>query len=482
VLKKIYKGRFRTNVYDVGRRARRDIPIPTLFIAGAALLGLNIATSSMPVFVLPALAIGAALVWSARIEVLPLLLVMHLAPRDFFAEGAGLEPSSVFNESIIQYLKIWIILVACVRVIYGFCIRERALIQSDRRGIEVWIACLLLGFAASAWGKWSGFENWSRAARFAAASGLFFYGLIVAGKRGNFDAFSITIFSMAVCLIGLAASQLFAQHLLFLFVGPAVTLGLTYFRSRSLVMRTIGIIAIVVSVIFVVGQTFTFQLIVIVAACISLAWWSPLRRSLILLRSAFAILIMFPVVIVMWTLYANQRTQENVSSNNPLIERINDKMLMDRGPVWTAAYRQILDGPYFVVPSGRALILDGGRLVQVEGSSELTSEWTVGAHNVVLETYRNGGLVLGTLCIGLMAWHLRRIFKASQNFRTSGGSLAVGLFAVAIVGAATGDFPLDSNVSFCLWVTGGLCCGAQREERWVSSVERQGLSSRAALP
>ena len=52
-------------------------------------------------------------------------------------------------------------------------------------------------------------------------------------------------------------------------------------------------------------------------------------------------------------------TIETINKNENFQARVENKLFSDRLPFWFAAYLQILEGPYFIVPSGRPLSMPG---------------------------------------------------------------------------------------------------------------------------
>ena len=179
---------------------------------------------------------------------------------------------------------------------------------------------------------------------------------------------------------------------------------------------------------------------------------SPLIKSI---TSKGGFLIIFSVVFFTATvIYLGLNSEstitiETINKNENFQARVENKLFSDRLPFWFAAYLQILEGPYFIVPSGRPLSIPG-----IEG------EWVVGAHNTILEMLRINGLIAGSFILFIYFFALRNNLTVLVNSNEPiNRTFAASVLAVGIVGMSTGDFPADLTVGFWIWSIAGFCHG-----------------------
>ena len=121
------------------------------------------------------------------------------------------------------------------------------------------------------------------------------------------------------------------------------------------------------------------------------------------------------------------------------------KTFIDRLPFWVAAFEQILEGPYIFTPSGRPFYID----MVYYGKNY---EWTVGSHNVILETIRNSGFIVGGFILLVFFIAIRNntilIFNSKDKILKT---LSASMIITAVIGSTVGDFPADMIVGFFLW-------------------------------
>ena len=135
----------------------------------------------------------------------------------------------------------------------------------------------------------------------------------------------------------------------------------------------------------------------------------------------------------------------NASAN--ISDRVIYKFAADRMPLWSEAYRQILDGDFWFPTSGRTLEL-------IYFKEEV--EWGYGAHNTYLEILRNNGLFFGTILLGVMFSLLILTLKTKAKDSSGYSLFAHSLCITAGVGLLFGDFIFGGKVGPLFWASAGV--------------------------
>jgi hypothetical protein len=408
-----------------------------------------------PAIGVTAFAFTAFLVWRADLILMPSLLLISLAPRDFYETAFALNDIGIYEESSVQFLKIAAIAVAALRVLFGTLTGQSRLREGDRKLLMVWLLCLVPAIASSIWGHALGNENWTRSVRFTAAIGIFFYGILMARSAAE-SLLSVgkQLVIASTVLVGLANFGLFGSHILFFLVAICSSVGMHFVLKGQIMWKIAGGVSFGQGAMFAWQATFTFKAIFLLAAALyACQAFARSRRSM--LAVGFTALATAPLLLVLSIVKSDHGSGSGTSSAEQAsqVDRISAKITGDRGPLWSAAMDQIAGGPYLLAPSGRAILVPssvGGNL----------TEWTVGAHNTLLEVMRNVGPLVGLVCVALVLEQLRRGLVASSKLANSvAASFGAAAFAVGTVGISTGDYPLDSNVALWLWSIAGVVYG-----------------------
>lgn len=405
-------------------------------------------------FALLAYAVSFWLVWLAKAESMPLLFILYLAPRDFFEAGDWMSDGIIQTDANLQLLKVWVIGVAALRITWEFFDNPHYLSGYRKGWFVLWLIFMVPAALSTLWGHTEGYENWTRSMRFVATAATFFYGILLSQRsQGSLIGFARFLLFLSCGLVTAATFGWFAQHLLFFLVGMAASLGIYFFQHGTLVERLAATYLLLISGIFAYFNSLAiigiFSLSLVLALAIGVARLKPVWGKVITGAAVLAIPIL--VIIAISSAGTAAYIGPEYSTHGNLWERIGEKIAGDRGPIWIEAWHQIIAGPYLLAPSGRPLMV-----LDVTHASEI--EWLVGAHNTILETFRNGGILVGAFCIGFV---LMQLFRLRAVFVNHGGSLVgacgIAVFSIAVVGLTVGDFPLDHNIGLWIWAIAGFC-------------------------
>jgi len=330
--------------------------------------------------------------------------------------------------------------------------------------IFLWVAAFIPVLIGTYLGYQDNASNWTRPLRWMMIAGSYFYGhiLVKNWSRGDNSLIISILIPLTTIMLLLLNLNVYFSHHAFLFLGIGGAFSIYYIQKKFIKHKLLGIFLLYLSfshALDLVG-TFTQIGIVIFSLIFSfLATRRPLFSSKIKKRfikfigiNAIVGMLLFPIGVIIIGSQSNELlSASTLTYDEDFQGRVEAKILADRLIFWSGAMEQIIEGPHFIVPSGRPILLE---------TYGLPSEWDVGAHNVVLESLRIGGLFSGTiiLIIYLLALKSNLIVlrKASDPIIKC---LAASVLGVAIVGMASGDFPADMTVGPWIWILAGLCYG-----------------------
>lgn len=386
---------------------------------------------------------------------LPALLLFYSPPYAFTDAG----PSGL--EGIAGMSKVFVTLFLPVTVVTRYFIyKERNWPSPYRVFFILWLLALIPVGLGTYLGYETGNQNWTRGMRFLLLSGSIFYGLQLAQKDQSIvpkitQLFIVAAFFFLLLWIG----HIWGTHLLFLYTGVSTVAGIFLLRKNPhFYKKLIGLFFLGFSALLFIRGTFTMKGIVIVSLGLALALSFHKNNKLATAFSRYAGLACILAALV-FTVYTGTQSEilaeyvspvRGSSAQSTLETKFQRKIFLDRGPLWTAAIRQIADGPYLIITGGRPL----------QGSGVYGGGWFVGCHNTFLETLRLMG-ISGLVVIALVLWALKDVVKIPCKSQPDNYAkmLITIICGVAVVGLTTGDFPLDSNVGFWLWMPCGTLIG-----------------------
>lgn len=414
---------------------------------------------------------SAWLVYLCKPESLPALMILTLRSSDFCN---GFEGSSTFGgdgDSDMVLTRMVLTCFPCILV--GISLLSSAGVVALRRFrllYALWLVILPLALLSSWEGREAANMNWSRSIRFYLVIMAFPYGCMLAKswpRTGAFFAWFIAF--PAILLVGLFSVGQYACHFVFWAIALLLPAAIYALRTKRFILL-VPILVVMASFALNYSYFGTFTILLTLAlsgyfAAIVLP--SAKLRSILFGKKAFAVIV---CLMMCWIAFVITGDSGDglISGEGSFMEQLMAKIFADRGPLWREAYMQINDGPYFVVPSGRPMFVKFGQLER---------EWGVGCHNAVLESYRVGGLIIGTIIIGLALLWLGHVFTGLRiKVSPEVGLVASTSLAVGFAGLLTGDFVLDQFVAFWVWGLAGLSWGLMQREALdqVNQVHRQG--------
>jgi hypothetical protein len=130
------------------------------------------------------------------------------------------------------------------------------------------------------------------------------------------------------------------------------------------------------------------------------------------------------------------------------------KTFGDRGILWEGAWNQIASSKHYLPP----IFLESYEFYNVEGS--LMKDIEFGAHNVILELFRNLGILFGIFASVYYIWFLIHVGRVLKNRRLPPYilSLTAALFGIGLVFGLTGQLTVQITTSFVYACLLGVVC------------------------
>lgn len=478
-------------------RRRADLffgDIGLLLAVGALLFGFADPKAST----LMQMALAALFILLADARLIPALMALQFTVTDFQGGvAASMETQYERFEGMViiigglPFTVNYVLLLALlIRVLYDVLTKPQLL-----RGplawpfVLVWLATMLLAFNNSLLGRDMGNPSWSAPARITLSIGALWLGAVLARDRPLLlEVLRRRVAPFVTVVLGLAFCEAVVNRLTWLLVALGITLAVDAVSGAKLVrkkpVRALLLLFLAVAIGFGLratpamlelarqrGGSFAATLTTMLVPLLTggLAWLSRPRsggsagrgrsgRSVIatttLLYLSFCA---FPFVIAALTFNAdieNRGREQNIT----LRERIVYKLFFERAAIWRGAIDQISQPPYIVVPSGREgyLITNAGR----------SGKFMVGAHNMVLESLRSGGLLGGVVILGffyacVVAAAVACLVRADAVGRILGPAVIAVIVGTGVSGASV----LDPTLGFFTLLFAGVCMFGNLDSR-----------------
>lgn len=440
---------------------------------GILLLIISIITDE--IFHLLGVFVSFYFIWKAKIEHIIGLFLLYFLKSNFFSPSLQIISNNIngdldFIESsagfVIGGFPLNVATLSCafisLRVFYEilFCpITFKNKVPNYL--LYLWLISFIPALIAFVWSYQLGNPNWTRGLRFLMISGSYFYGFIFVKNLKNNDKEHVLkiFFPFITLMIVLTYINVFWSHLSFLFVGFAGAFSFYYYFKRGVYNKFTGLL--LVFLILSIGFTSTLTLfsIAFLSCFFSFIINKPKRRHIYnkIINGSSKYMIPLSIIFTFSIAYLGYYFDLSLLADPNLETNFSDrfifKTLADRLPFWFAALEQIIEGPYFYVPSGRPFYINS----LYYGAN---FEWIVGAHNVYLETLRNTGLIVGSVIILICLTAIKNNFKVLKySSNKTLQSLSIIVITVGLVGMTVGDFPIDMTVGFFLWSIAGFNYG-----------------------
>ncbi len=427
-----------------------------------------------------AIIFGFILFWRAKLDILIGLFLLYIIKHNFYqivdfrSMGNVIEKDFVRENVELFGFPLNLPTLACffvpIRVILENVYNKNTFAKNNLL-YRLWLCALIPGFISFILSFITRDPNWTRGFRFLLLSSSFFYGLILS-KNLNYSTFKLFVkYLLGLIIISLVLLnfKFFWSHLVFLFLGLASSLSIFLIFNKNALFKLFGFILIILTLAIIFNSTITILLIGFLSFLLILLSWtdsfynslSRRKKILISMKKIFLVfLILFPFILVyVGNILGIDIGFLDLNTNAGIEGRIMEKLLLDRYPLWQSSFNQIINGPYFFVPSGRPLIVNG---------LDSDFEWIVGAHNVVLEVYRNTGIFVGSIILFIYLYTINRLFDVLiYSYNNLLKTIASALIGVSISGILTGDFPADMTVGFFLWCISGLVIGLNKKDNFL---------------
>ncbi len=436
-------------------------------LVGATLVGGAIGQVALLLLLVPTIWI----VLQPRPEWLPLFYILHLPTAAFgvLTDNELGDPlwsidrllhidvfERVPKDLVLGGIQLNVALFACV---FGFA---RALLYTRpwpriQQAFVVLCAALFFGLVSAFLGREDGNNGWSQSVRYVLTVGAFFWGTAVVRRNAaNAADLEDALSTLARACTLLLAVGLLRGHLVFLSCGIVAASLPRFVQTRMYPWIALALGGCAVSYL---QGTLTIRAIMLASLAFSIlslrrvTWFT--RFGVRTLGAAVAMITVLNLVIVLNTADARDEIaafEVGQGQGGELTVRARDKILLDRAPLWRAAWTQISEPPYVFVPASRTLS------IRTVGYA---STWTGGAHHVALEALRNLGIAGGGLLLFASAVCYGAVLLAMTLARSPMVRVVCCAVAATIgVGFATGNFPLQDTTGVLIWSLGGLCFAA----------------------
>lgn len=405
--------------------------------------------------------VGCYCVFRCQLKYLAALFVCHINSRDLevvtsYVEGAKLNIFSMLRmtDLVLPTFGEISAVLFCAYVLITLCFSRVRFGNSKLRIIFMaWVICVAGGLVNSFFSLEEGHYLWSRGLRAVLTVGCCFYGLLLAQRSRISDDMRLVGKSLWLVFIPglLITLHLFWSHMGFWLVSIASILLLVNLKVKNALLYRLSAIAYLpVSV----GSTLTLMLISVgsfIMAAFVVSKTKLLRN--LATKSVIFLLILGPIISLGLGAFTDSLGfSENVglvssTTSANISDRVIYKFAADRMPLWSEAYRQILEGDFWFPTSGRILEL-------VYFKAEV--EWGYGAHNTYLEILRNNGLFFGTILLVIMSSLLIMTVKTRAEDSTGYSLFATSLCVTAGVGLLFGDFIVGGTVGPLFWASTGV--------------------------
>jgi hypothetical protein len=248
--------------------------------------------------------------------------------------------------------------------------------------------------------------------------------------------FSCVYFGLLGCAIGIIQG-----HLIFLIVGISGAMICYYFLHRKYFRCFITICC---SFFIAINATYTLfgSLILSLTLGLLVSNKTPTLLAIRLLYLSF-------LGLMGLLLYVAIRFDRLVYAvNSEFVARAFDKFALDRAPVWKGAYEMIVNTDELISPSSRSYdIIYGGVLRQ----------WDVGAHNVLLEVFRQIGWFGGVMISVSILYFLYQLFVfLSRPNMVKEKLICISLISIFFTYGFTGHYLITGGVGIIYGALGGM--------------------------
>ncbi|MGH8021057.1 MAG: hypothetical protein ACREIA_22800 [Opitutaceae bacterium] len=470
------------------------LPLTPVVMVGLAVFQLLLGIGSPSVGTLFGIGLMFVIIWLARPEFLPALMLNQVDPANLTI--LGMAGSSTATNTVTYALGFAVV----VRVTWEF-IKRPETFASYRILLLLWYTAMVPAVVMALMGRAELNASWSLPVRTVWISGGFFYGLILAQNWPQRErVINRILLPVGGAMLALMYLGVLQHKLGYLFIPAGVALiwlnwgrlhwlgrGLAVAALFMLMMISVGLgvfdqqdIAGTDGTLGVGGTTFTQNAVLLGGIMLTAAvryTRGRIRRALLFyLGAPIAITVIvasFVVASVGPKLRVFGTTGDEVLT---VEERARVKLFNDRSMIWNATLRDALRGPYLIKPSGRPIWID---------YEDGEKKWPFGAHNGVLNTLLDlrwySGVIILLLYVAATAGGSRALwFESNPTLGPTARALAVMVIATAVVGVFVNDYPLREDAGFWFFAPAGMLSVLARKSRNVKTARLPAEASPAS--
>jgi hypothetical protein len=195
-------------------------------------------------------------------------------------------------------------------------------------------------------------------------------------------------------------------------------------------------------------------------------WCNPPRRGGSASRIAIMVVATVVACLALFVTGIVFHTTEKMAMESGLLGRLHYKLYTDRGPIWAGALRYLLEEPSIMAIPGQPFLIH---------SHDKEVLWRFGPHNLLLEAFRQLGMIAGPIALVVLAWVVVQCTKVIGRDGTP-GSRVVASTAICciVVGGTTLPFVLGDRQGEVILMAVGLVIA--------SCLSQPGAATSAALP
>jgi hypothetical protein len=325
-----------------------------------------------------------------------------------------------------------------------------------KRTMTLWAVFFLITLLSAAWGRTSGFTNWTQPIRASMALGCAFYGMILAPKIEKMPWVGQWLLRIGIGVLALAAVGLYWNHVVFFYL----TLGACAFWYALRERRWFLVAGSLLSPLVALGAALTFMGSVILGLVAGHGWFSTRRRrdkpskwARVVIPAVILLGSLALVGAVLFTSYSPDIAVGDIPSGN-LVQYFLFKLYLDRGVLWRAAWQAMVDRPELLSPAGRPLVV----ISPFFGLDD--NLWMVHVHNSFLELPRETGIPGGILFLVLVIRFWQKLRHALAGATIPVVRVFAGTALISIlVGSTTGMWPYDFFAGPWIWLWTGIAIG-----------------------
>ena len=329
-----------------------------------------------------------------------------------------------------------------------------------------WMLAGVLVFAGAIYAKTLGF-GWTASLRMYAIVGCALYGMLMP----RLDQRELKRLAGAMAILGAILSlcaiySIYGSQLLFLLAPLTAVWGVSGLLSREKPIYSAFLLAI--SGAFCLLYS-TFMLALTWMWCASAGFVEQAatqERGAAYKRMHAFVLVTFLCCVAVFMAGFTRHIEDRAESDATVLGRLEAKLYKDRGPLWVGFLHSMYEEPSFLPVPGRAF------MIRSFGKDTL---WRNGPHNMILELLRQMGLIVGPVCVAVLASLVIRLTRVIAYDTGRGGrAIATAAISAIMVGGVTLPFVLADRQGEIILIAAGLVVASC----WRGPVARTQLARR----